>query len=144
MPTRSAFTIAAVTAVVYVGAAKLGFTMAFTAGQVTLVWPPTGLALAALLLYGRAAWPGVLIGAFIANATTHESLPVAALIAVGNTLEAVSSAYLLRRFTDLNTSLDRLRHALGLVVFGALLSTMVGATIGVTSLCLGRIQPWSA
>ena len=79
MPTRSALTIAAVTAVVYVAAAKLGFTMAFTADQVTLVWPPTGLALAALLLYGRQAWAGVFIGAFIANATAHETLPVAAL-----------------------------------------------------------------
>ena len=84
MPARSALVTAAVTAGVYVGAAKLGFTMAFTAAQVTLVWPPTGLALAALLLYGRAAWPGVLIGAFLANATAHEQLPVAACIAIGN------------------------------------------------------------
>ena len=84
MPTRSALVTAAVTAIVYVAAAKLGFTMAFTAEQVTLVWPPTGLALAALLLYGRQAWPGVLVGAFIANATAHETLPVAFLIAIGN------------------------------------------------------------
>ena len=144
MSQRSALVTAAVTAVVYVGAAKLGFTMAFTADQVTLVWPPTGLALAALLLYGRAALPGVLIGAFVANATANESLPVALCIAVGNTLEAIIAAYLLRQFTGIGASLDRLRHALGLVVFGALLSTMVGATIGVTSLCAGGIQPWSA
>jgi len=143
MPSRSALAVAAVTAVVYVGAAKLGFTMAFTAEQVTLVWPPTGIALAALLLYGRVAWPGILIGAFIANATANESLWVAACIAVGNTLEAVAAAYLLRRFTGLGTSLDRLRHALGLVVFAAMLSTMVGATLGVTSLCAGGAQPWS-
>src|SRR6478735_9049976 len=104
MPTRSALTIAAVTAVVYVGAAKLGFTMAFTADQVTLVWPPTGLALAALLLYGRQALPGVFIGAFIANATAHETLPVALLIAAGNTLEAVAAAYLPRHFTGLGRS----------------------------------------
>jgi diguanylate cyclase (GGDEF)-like protein/PAS domain S-box-containing protein len=143
MPTRSALITAAVTAGVYVGAAKLGFTMAFTATQVTLVWPPTGIALAALLLYGRAAWPGVLLGAFLANVTAQETPVVAACIAIGNTLEAVSAAYLLRRFTGLSSSLDRLRHALGLVVFGALLSTMIGATIGVTSLCVGGMQPWS-
>ncbi len=144
MPTRSALAIAAVTAVVYVAAAKLGFTMAFTADQVTLVWPPTGLALAALLLYGRQAWAGVFIGAFIANATAHETLPVAFVIATGNTLEAIAAAYLLRRFTGLGGSLDRLRHALGLVVFGALLSTMLGATIGVMTLCISGTQPWSA
>ena len=125
MPTRSALLTAAVTAGVYIGAAKLGFTMAFTATQVTLVWPPTGIALAALLLYGRAAWPGILIGAFVANATAHETLVVAACIAVGNTIEAITAAYLLRFFTGLSSSLDRLRHALGLVVFGALLSTMI-------------------
>jgi diguanylate cyclase (GGDEF)-like protein/PAS domain S-box-containing protein len=144
MPTRSALLTAAVTAGVYVGAAKLGFTMAFTATQVTLVWPPTGIALAALLLYGRAAWPGVLLGAFLSNVTAHETLVVAACIAIGNTLEAITAAYLLRFFTGLSSSLDRLRHALGLVVFGALLSTMIGATIGVTSLCAGGMQPWSA
>ena len=144
MPTRSALLTAAVTAGVYVAAAKLGFTMAFTATQVTLVWPPTGIALAALLLYGRAAWPGVLVGAFVANATAHETLAVAGCVAVGNTLEAIIAANLLRHFTGLGSSLDRLRHALGLVVFGALLSTMVGATVGVTSLCAGGIQPWSA
>ena len=65
-------------------------------------------------------------------------------IATGNTLEAIAAAYLLRRFTGLGASLDRLRHALGLVVFGALLSTMLGATIGVMSLCISGTQPWSA
>jgi hypothetical protein len=84
--------------------------MAFTADQVTLVWPPTGLALAALLLYGRQAWAGVFIGAFIANATAHETLPVAFFIAIGNTLEAIAAAYLLRRYTGLGGSLDRLRR----------------------------------
>ena len=115
--------------------------MAFTADQVTLVWPPTGLALAALLLYGRQAWAGVFVGAFIANATANETLPVAFFIAIGNTLEAIAAAYLLRRYTGLGGSLDRLRHALGLVVFGALLSTMVGATIGVMSLCISKAMP---
>jgi diguanylate cyclase (GGDEF)-like protein/PAS domain S-box-containing protein len=144
MPTRSVLVTAAVTAVVYVGAAKLGFTMAFPAAQVTLVWPPTGLALAVLLLYGRAAWPGVFAGALLANVTAHEPVVVAACIATGNTLEAVIAADLLQRFTGLGASLDKLRHALGLVVFGALLSTMIGATFGVTSLCVGGLQPWAS
>jgi diguanylate cyclase (GGDEF)-like protein/PAS domain S-box-containing protein len=144
MRSRSALVTIAVTAVVYVCAAKFGFTMAFTAEQVTLVWPPTGFALAILLGYGTGAWPGVFIGAFLANATAHEPLAIAACIATGNTLEAVVGAYLLRRYTGLGDSLDRLRHALGLVVFGALAGTTISATIGVASLCVAAIQPWTA
>ena len=134
----------AVIAAVYIGAAKFGFTMGFTAEQVTLVWPPTGLALTALLLYGTAAWPGIFIGALLANATAHEPLPIALCIAAGNTVEAVAAAYLLRRYTGLGDSLNRLRHALGLVVFAALISTTISATIGVTSLCAAAIQPWAS
>jgi integral membrane sensor domain MASE1 len=143
MRSRSALVTIAVTAVVYVCAAKFGFTMAFTAEQVTLVWPPTGFALAILLGYGTAAWPGVFIGAFLANATAHEPLAIATCVATGNTLEAVVGAYLLRRYTGLGDSLDRLRHALGLVVFGALAGTTISATIGVASLCVAAIQPWA-
>src|SRR5436189_120572 len=63
-------------AAVYVTAAKFGFTMAYTAEQVTLVWPPAGLALSALLLLGTEVWPGILLGAFVANATANEPLIV--------------------------------------------------------------------
>src|SRR5262249_6704653 len=49
----------ALLAAAYFGAAKLGLTMAFVAEQVTAVWPPTGIALAALLLFGYRAWPGI-------------------------------------------------------------------------------------
>ncbi len=131
-------------AAVYVAAAKFGFTMALTAEQVTLVWPPTGLALAILLQYGHQLWPGILLGAFLANITSHEPLIVAVAIAAGNTAEAVLAARLLRRYAPLGDSLSRLRQALGLVVFGAIASTSVSATIGMTSLCLGGVQPWSA
>src|SRR5258708_6702720 len=115
MKSRSSVTIA-VTAATYVVAAKFGFTMAFTAVQVTLVWPPTGFALAAMLLYGHVARPvviGIFAGAFLANATAQEPLAVAVCIAAGNTLEAVVASYLVRRFTGLGHTLDRLRHALG-------------------------------
>src|SRR5262245_50830680 len=58
-------------AAIYFGAAKLGLTMAFVAEQVTAVWPPTGIALAALLLFGYRLWPGIALGAFLANATAR-------------------------------------------------------------------------
>ena len=87
-------------AAVYFGAAKLGLTMALVAEQVTAVWPPTGIALAALVLFGNRLWPGIALGAFLANLTAHEPLASACGIALGNTLEAVLGAYLLRRFVE--------------------------------------------
>ena len=61
-------------AVTYVIAARLGFRFAFVAEQITTVWAPTGIALAALLLWGRALWPAIWLGAFAANAGTEAPL----------------------------------------------------------------------
>jgi len=144
MKTSLRLTAIASIAVAYLAAAKLGFTVALTAEQVTPIFPPAGLALSALLVFGPRVWPGILLGAFLANVTTHEPVLVALAIAVGNTLEAIIAARLLRRFARFDQTLDTLQHALGLVVFGALASTLVAATIGVTSLCLGGVQPWTA
>ena len=70
-------------ALVYVGAALLGFRHAIVAAQVTLVWPPSGIALGAVLLFGRWVWPGILLGAFAANLSTGMPVPAASVIAVG-------------------------------------------------------------
>ncbi|HEU5393934.1 MAG TPA: MASE1 domain-containing protein, partial [Candidatus Methylomirabilis sp.] len=130
-------------ATVYFGAATLGLSLAVTHPNVSLVWPPTGIALAALLLFGYRLWPGIAVGAFLANAYTAVSLPTAAGIALGNTLEAVAGAYLLRRVVGFRNSLGRLKDVLGLAVLAAVLSTTVSATIGVASLCLGGAAPWA-
>ncbi len=95
--------------VVYFSAARLGLSLASMHKSVSLVWPPTGIALAALLLFGYRLWPGIALGAFFINASTGVGLAVAAGIAAGNTLEALSGAYLLRRFTRFRASLDRPR-----------------------------------
>ena len=128
----------------YFGAAKLGLTMAFVAEQVTAVWPPTGIALAALLLFGYRLWPGIALGAFLANVTANAPLGTAAGIALGNTLEALAGAWLLRRLVGFDNALERVKDVLGLVLLAAGLSTMVSATIGATSLCLGGVKPWTA
>ncbi len=145
MPSRpftylaSAFALAGV----YFGAAKLGLSLGLVE-QVTVVWPPSGIALAALLLGGHRLWPGVWLGAFLANATAKESLEVACAIAAGNTLEAAIGAHLLRRLVGFHNSLERLRDVVGLVVLAAGVSTTVSATVGVTSLCLGEVHSWSS
>jgi integral membrane sensor domain MASE1/anti-sigma regulatory factor (Ser/Thr protein kinase) len=120
----------------YYAAAKLGLQLAFENESVTAVWPPTGIALAALVLGGRQLWPGVLLGAFLANVTTDVPVYTAAGIAVGNTLEAVVGAWLLDRF-GFRPSLLRLRDVFALAVLAGAVSTAVSATIGIASLAVG-------
>src|SRR5262249_25941027 len=127
-------------AVLYFVAAKLGLTMAFVAEQVTPVWPPTGIALAATLLLGYRVWPGIWLGAFLANATAHEPILTAMGIATGNTPEALIGAWLLNRQPGFRRSLDRLLDVLSLVVLAALASTLASALIGSLSLILGGLQ----
>jgi PAS domain S-box-containing protein len=119
----------------YIGAAKLGIDLPVAHGVVTPVWAPTGIALAALVLFGPSLWPAVAIGALIANVTSDTSLLVAAGIAVGNTLEAIVGAALLRRVA-FRPSLDRVRDVAALVLLAAAASTAIAATNGVTVLWL--------
>ena len=136
--------VIALVAAVYCAAAKLGLALAFAAAQVSVVWPPTGIALAALLLLGYRVWPGVFLGAFLANVTTHETIMTALGIATGNTLEAFTAAWLLRRFVAFDNALGGLKDVMGLLLFSVVLSPVAAATIGNASLCLGGVQPWAA
>jgi len=120
--------------------ARLGLQLDPVSRFATFVWPATGLSLAALLLFGRSLWPGVALGALVANLWNGASVPLAAGIALGNTLEAVVGAYALSRIPGFRLGLDRLVDALGLVGV-ALISTLVSATIGVTSLYLAGVMP---
>ncbi|HEV8395441.1 MAG TPA: MASE1 domain-containing protein [Vicinamibacterales bacterium] len=133
----------AAVAVAYAAAAELGFKVAFIAEQVTTVWPPTGIALAALLLGGLRFWPAIWIGAFVANAGTGAPLWTAVVLATGNTLEGVLATWLLRRLPSFDDGLRRVSDVLALVIAGACLCTMVSASIGVTTLCVAGVQPWA-
>jgi PAS domain S-box-containing protein len=124
----------------YFVAAKLGLALAFSAEQVSMVWPPTGIALAAILLFGYRLWPGIALGAFLANVTANEPLATACGIAAGNTLEALVGAWLLRCIVGFEPSAERLQDVLGLIILAAGLSPVISATIGVTSLCLGGVH----
>src|SRR5438034_6328454 len=90
----------AILAVAYSIAGKLGLRLAVVHASATAVWPPTGLALAALLVRGYRVWPSILLGAFLVNVTTAGSVGTSIGIAVGNTLEAILGAYLVRRFAN--------------------------------------------
>jgi integral membrane sensor domain MASE1 len=119
----------ALLAVVYVAAAKAAFWLGFVHTSIAPVWPPSGIALACVLLFGNRVAPGVFLGAFLFNASTPVPLWVAAAIAVGNTSEALTGGWLLRRAGFHNT-IDRVRDALALAGPAALLSTAVSASIG--------------
>lgn len=122
-----------VLAVTYVVTAKLGLLLAVPPGVATPVWPPTGISLAALLLFGTRLWPGVALGAFAANVQPGIPLTAVVVISIGNTLEAVVGAYLLRRVAGFR-SINSVRDVLALAAFGGLVSTTVSATFGVTAL----------
>jgi integral membrane sensor domain MASE1 len=124
----------------YYLAARIGLDLAFEISSVTAVWPPTGIALAALVLWGLPVWPGVALGAFLANAWTGVPLVTVLGITCGNTLEAVAGAYLLRR-AGFMPSMERVRDVLALVALAAVASTVIAATIGVGSLVLGDEVP---
>lgn len=129
------------TTLLYIAAAKGGLMYAVVGSTVTLVWAPSGIALAALLVFGRRMAISVCLGAFIANAWTGIA-PLAALaIALGNTLEALVAATLLRRVLRFHNSLASLRDVLGLIGLAALLSTLLSAAVGVSTLALiGAIE----
>jgi diguanylate cyclase (GGDEF)-like protein len=130
-------------AAVYFVAGKLGLKLAFVHPSATAVWPCTGIALAAFLIFGYRVWPGIFVGAFLANVTTAGSVATSLGIAVGNTLEGVVGCYLVTRFAGGQLVFQRAQDILKFGVLAGMVSTVVSATIGVTTLALGGYASWS-
>jgi PAS domain S-box-containing protein len=127
----------------YVVAGKLGLQLAFVNASATAVWPPTGIAIAAVLLLGLPVWPGIFLGALVVNLTTAGSAVSSLGIAMGNTLEALVAAYLINRFAHGCRAFERPQDLFKFVLFAALVGTAVSATIGVLSLSLTGYAAWS-
>jgi PAS domain S-box-containing protein len=123
----------------YVGTATLGLTLAFVHEGVTLLWPPTGIALATLLLGGVQLWPGVAAGAFIANVWNGSSVAFALAAATGNTATAVAGALMLGRI-GLRPDLERVRDVVGLIALGGA-STAINASVGTGAIRLLGMAP---
>jgi len=130
----------AVVAAAYWLAARLSLNLALVHGQVTPVWPPTGIALVAFLLLGRRVWPAIALAAFAVNLPLGPSPVGDAAIAAGNTLAPLVAVELLRR-ADFHRELDRLRDAIALIVIGALGSMAISATVGSSVLVLSGSVP---
>ena len=127
---------------VYFVAGKLGLSLAFVHASATAVWPPTGIALAALLLYGNHMWPAIFLGAFLVNATTAGSTASSLGIAAGNTLEALLGVWLVKRWADGRDVFVRARSFFVFAVLAGGVATAVSATLGVTSLVLAGHAGW--
>src|SRR6267378_5595123 len=128
----------------YFLAAKLGLSLASLNASVSPVWPPTGVAIALGLWLGYRAIPGVLLGALFANyLLTEVSLATATGISIGNTLEAITAVYLVRRFMGSRNPFQRAIDVLKFVVFAAIVSTAISATIGNVCLCLSGSASWN-
>ncbi len=130
-------------AAVYIAAGKLGLSLALVHASASAVWPPTGIALAAFLLLGRSVWPAIFFGAFLVNVTTAGSPATSLGIAVGNTLEGLAGAELVRRFAGGAAAFDRPGDVFRFFALAGLTATAISPTIGVTSLCLGGFASWS-
>src|SRR5438309_9622982 len=120
-------------AILYVLAGKLGLSLAVVNSSTTAVWPPTGIAIAALLLFGVRLWPGVLVGAFLVNLSTTYGIGSSIGVAVGNTLEAVVAARLVGRFASGTRVSERPHVRLQFALLAFVLATNLRASIRTTT-----------
>jgi PAS domain S-box-containing protein len=137
------FALILIIAIVYFAGAELGLSLASLHSNVTSVWPPTGIAIASLLIFGRQVWPGVFLGALAANLLT--SIPIASSlgIATGNTLEALVAYWLLRRTPRWRGTFESVSDVMMFLVYAVVLAPLVAATIGSLSVCFGDPRQWA-
>ncbi|MBI3306789.1 MAG: MASE1 domain-containing protein [Candidatus Omnitrophica bacterium] len=131
-----------VLATVYFFAGKFGLSLAFVHKSSSAVWPPTGIALAAVFLLGYRVWPGIFVGAFLVNLFTEGTILTSLGIATGNTLEAVAAVFLIQYFIKSRHLFERARHVFQYVVLACWVSPVISATFGVTTLSLAGFAKW--
>jgi signal transduction histidine kinase/ActR/RegA family two-component response regulator len=129
--------IAAV-AIVYFAAGRLALHFASFTASSSSVWPPTGIAFAAMLILGYQIWPGVFLGAFFVNLATTGAVFTSLGMATGNTLEAVAAVYLTMRYANGRKLFERSQDFFKFAALG-MLAAAISATFGVTSLALGGL-----
>ncbi|HET7452803.1 MAG TPA: MASE1 domain-containing protein [Thermoanaerobaculia bacterium] len=120
----------------YVAAGRGGLRLAVVHPAASSVWAPTGIAIAALIVFGLRLWPAVFAGALVVNATTGASLPVALGIAAGNAAEAAAGAWLVRRYAGGTRVFGRAIDVFRFAAF-AMAVAAISAAVGVASLAAG-------
>ena len=130
-------------AALYFVAGKAGLSFATLHSSASAVWPPTGIALGAFLLFGNRVWPAIFVSAFLVNVTTAGSVFTSIGIAAGNTLEGIAGAYLVRRYAAGAACFERAGDVFRFAALAALGATMISATIGVTVLSVAGFARWT-
>jgi PAS domain S-box-containing protein len=138
-------------AIAYYLTAQIGFLLAIPPGHVTAIWPPAGIAVAAVLVLGPRIAPGIWLGSFLANvatafdpstmATLVRSLLLPLGIGAGATLQAVAGALLIRRFVGYPNPLHRESEVFKFLAFAGPVSCVISASVGVASLHLAGVVP---
>jgi PAS domain S-box-containing protein len=130
-----------VVGVAYFLLAKLGLALASIHPSATPIWPPTGLALAAVMLRGQRVAPAIFVGALLANATTAGSLYSSAGIGLGNTLECMVGGWLVERWCDGRRAFNSPARIARFALISLAIAAPLSATIGIGSLALaGSIE----
>lgn len=130
-------------AAVYTAAGKLGLRLGLVNPSASPVWAPTGIALAAFIIAGNGVWPAIFGGALLYNLTTAGSLGTSLAIASGNTLEAFTGAYLVRRWAGGIHAFEQGGDVVRFAALGGIAATAISPTVGVTSLAAGGFASWS-
>jgi diguanylate cyclase (GGDEF)-like protein/PAS domain S-box-containing protein len=134
--------VLAALAAAYFVAGKLGLALAVVHANASAVWPPTGIAIAGLLLFGPRVWPAVFVGAFLVNLTTAGTAATSLGIALGNTLEGVLGAHLAARRAGGTHAFGRPQDILRFALLAGLFATTISPTVGVTTLAAaGMVEP---
>jgi PAS domain S-box-containing protein len=137
------FTRVVVLIAIYFLGGLVGKETSFLSGSVALVWPPAGIALAAILLFGYRFWPGVALGAVLFSFMNGMPLGFFTFgTAMGNTIGAIVCAYLLERFIAFNNAMERTRDVTGYIVLACFLGTTVNALFNVVSLAYSGSVGW--
>ena len=129
-------------AAAYYGAAKLGQSLRYTA-SVSAIWPPAGLGIAALYLWGVRWWPGILLAELVVNGEllfSDKGLPLGSLLGqqTGNMAEIIVGALLLRRLIGPRAELDRVEQV-GRMLAALVAATGISATVGTLSMLAGGV-----
>jgi len=126
----------------YVVSGKIGLSFATVNPSATAIWPPTGIALASLLLFGNRVIPAIFVGAFVVNVTTAGTIGTSLGIALGNTLEGYVGAYLINRFANGLHAFSTVNSIFKFFFFASIISTMVSADIGLIMLLVSKLASW--
>jgi signal transduction histidine kinase len=123
----------------YYIAGRIGLELAYLDGAVAALWPPAGLGLAMLFLYGIRLWPAIVVGDLLLG---DYGTPLGTVLAqtVANTVAVVVGALLLRRLTEGRGGLERVADVLAFVAC-ALVTALVSAAFGPLALRLGDVIP---